>query len=98
IRGLSGSLRLRFPKISCKKQPDTDEEQARVFYRLADSTVSAILDDDYYAHRLRSLNDIRTELLLIPDMVELAPFREVLLSSEARRKFLLELDLGEQWP
>ena len=36
IRGLSGSLRLKFPKLDYKNEPKTIEEQARVFYRLVD--------------------------------------------------------------
>src|SRR5262249_34372924 len=45
IRGLSGSLRLRFPKVAYKTQLKTVEDQAIVFYRLANATVNAILDD-----------------------------------------------------
>lgn len=98
IRGLSGSLRLRFPKITYKNQLKTAEEQTRVFYRLADATVNAILDADYYTHQLRSLDDLSTDLGMYPEMVDLTPFREVLTSEEARKKFILDIDVGEQWP
>lgn len=95
IRGLSGSLRLRFPKVSYKKQVKTPEEQANVFYRLADATVSEILDADYYAHHRRSLEDLEIDQLHFLAMVDLAPYREVLTNAEERKRFLLEIDMGE---
>jgi DNA-binding NtrC family response regulator len=98
IRGLSGSLRLRFPKVIYKNQSKTPEAQATGFYRLAKATVSAILDDDYYASQPRSLDDLSVDLGMFPDMVDLAPFREVLTSPESRRKFILGIDLSENWP
>ncbi len=98
IRGLSGSLRLRFPRFRFKKQLKTDDEQARAFYRLADAAVNAILDADYYAHQPRSLDDLSTDLGMYPDVVELADFREVLLSDEARKDFFEKIDLSEKWP
>ena len=97
IRGLSGSLRLRFPKISYKSEPKTVEEQARVFYRLVDVTENSILDADYYTHLPRSLDELDIELGMFPDMVDLAPFREVLTSVDARVKFIDTLDLGAPW-
>ncbi|MCX7429183.1 MAG: sigma 54-interacting transcriptional regulator [Planctomycetia bacterium] len=97
IRGLSGSLRLRFPKITYKNQLKTPEEQAIVFYRLADATVSAILDAEYYTHQRRSLEELSTDLGMFPDMVDLTPFREVLTGAEARRTFMAGIDVGEPW-
>ena len=35
---------------------------------------------------------------MFPEMVDLAPFREVLTNAETRRTFILGLDVGEQWP
>lgn len=98
IRGLSGSLRLRFPKTTYKNQLKTSEEQARVFYRLADATVSAILDADYYAHQQRSLDELSADLGMFPEMVDLTPFREVLSRAEARERFFSDIDLAEPWP
>ena len=97
IRGLSGSLRLRFPKILFKKQLKTVEEQALVFYRLADNTVRAILDDDYYANQRRTLDDLHTDDGMFADMVDIAPYREVLTSAEERRKWFLSIDLSDHW-
>jgi hypothetical protein len=98
VRGLSGSLRLRFPKIDYKTQPKTVEDQAILFYRLANVTVSAILDVDYYTHQPHTLDQLSADLGMFPDIVDLTPFREVLVRQEARKTFLLGLDLGEQWP
>ncbi len=98
IRGLSGSLRLRFPKIAYKVQYKTIDEHAVVFYRLVDAAVSAILDENYYAHQLRTLDDLSVDLGLYPDMVDVAPFREVLVREDARRTFFSTIDLDEHWP
>ncbi len=97
IRGTSGALRLRFPKVAYKTQLKTTEDQAIVFYRLANATVNAILDDDYYTHQPRTLDELSVDLGMFPDMVDLSPFREVLVREEARKEFLLGIDLGEQW-
>ena len=97
IRGLSGSLRLKFPRLDYKNEPKTIEEQARVFYRLVDVTEGAILDADYYTHQPRSLNELDVELGLFPDNVDLTRCREVLMNADARRQFFEELDLAEPW-
>jgi len=97
IRGRSGSLRLRFPKISYKSEQKTVEEQARIFYRLVDVTENLILDADYYTHLPRSLNELDIELGLFPDNVDLTQFREVLTSAHARKQFIENLDLGAPW-
>ncbi len=97
IRGLSGALRLRFPKIRYKSEPKTVEEQAQVFYRLVDVTENSILDADYYTHLPRSLDELDIDLGMFPDMVDLAPFREVLTNADARAKFIDDLDLGAPW-
>lgn len=97
IRGLSGSLRLKFPKVVYRKPMTTPEEQVRVFYRLVDVTVSSILDDNYYTTQKTSLDDLRVNPCLHPDLMDLAPFREVLVIAEARRSFLLDIDLNAAW-
>jgi len=97
LRGFSGSLRLRFPKISYKNEPKTPEEMASVFYHIVDVAVSEILDADYYTQQPRSLDDLDSDLGMFPDMVDLAQFREVLASSEARSEFLLGIDLDDTW-
>lgn len=97
IRGLSGSLRLRFPKLTYKSQLATPEEQARVFYDIVDATVDSILDADYYAEHLHSLADLDTDLGMFPDMVDLSPFRDVFLNPKPRQEFFDTLDLSETW-
>ncbi len=97
IRGLSGALRLRFPKISYKSEPTTPDEHARVFYRVVDATVSSILDSDYYTQQRRSLDELDTDLGMFADTVDLAPFREVLTSEEARKQFISSIDVGAPW-
>ena len=100
IRGLSGSLRLRFPKINYKKTPQTDAEQIRVFYSLVDVTVSSILDADYYTQQGRSLDELEKlnpNLGLFPDLVDLTPYRNVMTSAESRREFIAAVDVGEHW-
>ncbi|GIW78770.1 MAG: hypothetical protein KatS3mg105_0577 [Gemmatales bacterium] len=97
IRGTSGSLRLRFPKVAYKTQLNTIEDQALVFYRLANATVNAILDDDYYTHGPRSLDELSVDPVMFQDMVNLRPFKQVLVRKEARREFFLKIDLGEHW-
>lgn len=98
LRGLSGSLRLRFPKIRFKTEPTTTEDQARAFYQLVANAVRAILDADYYTHQLRSLDELDLDLGMFPDMVDLDPFREVLSTPDARQQFFLETDFGDDWP
>lgn len=97
IRGLSGSLRLKFPKLEYKNEPQTIEEQARVFYRLVDAAEGSILDADYYMHLPRSLDELDVELGLFPDRVDLTHFRDVLINEVARREFFQNLDLSELW-
>jgi len=97
IRGLSGSLRLRFPRISYKKEPKTPDEQARVFYKLVDAAEGVILDADYYTHAPRSLDELEVDLGLFPDNVDLTQFRDVMLSATARQRFFETLNLGEPW-
>ncbi len=97
LRGLSGSLRLRFPNIRYKKEVGTVEEQLRLFYRVVDIAENLILDADYYARMPRSLDELDAECGLFPDNVDLAKFREVLLSAPLRQQFFEQLDLNEPW-
>ncbi len=97
IRGLSGALRLRFPKISYKAEPKTMDEQARIFYHIVDITENSILDADYYMHLPRSLDELDVELGLFVDNVDLANFRDVMLNTTAREQFFQELDLDAPW-
>lgn len=97
LRGVSGSLRLRFPKIRYKKEPHTVEEQASVFYRLVQNAVHAVLDDDYYAHQPRKLDEIEVELGLHIDMIDLSQHREVLANPEPRADFFHSADFGDAW-
>ncbi|MFO0875667.1 MAG: sigma 54-interacting transcriptional regulator [Phycisphaerales bacterium] len=97
LRGLSGSLRLRFPKIHFKKEPTTPEDQARVFYDLVATTVRKILDEDYYTHVPRSLDDLALADQMFVDMVDLAPYREVMATPDARAEFLHSADFNDDW-
>ncbi len=97
LRGLSGSLRLRFPRIHYKKEPTTAEDQARAFYQLVDTTVRTILDADYYTHVPRSLDDLALADEMFIDMVDLAPYREVMAAPEVRTEFLHTADFSDDW-
>jgi len=97
IRGLSGSLRLRFPTMSYKSQLKTVQEQTRVAYRIVDTTVSLILDADYYTQQRRSLDELDKNITMFPDMVDLAQFRDVLISATAREQFLKSMNVGGPW-
>jgi len=97
LRGLSGSLRLRFPKIRFKKDPTTPENQARIFYALVDTTVRTILDADYYTHAPRSLDDLALPDQFFVDAVDLAPYRDVMATSESRAEFLRTADFNDDW-
>lgn len=97
LRGLSGSLRLRFPTIRYKQQVSTVEEQVRLFYRVVDICENLILDADYYARMPRSLDELDAECGLFPDNVDLAKFREVLLSAPMRQEFFERVDLNDVW-
>lgn len=98
IKGLSGSLRLRFPKITYRTEPASPEEQARMFYCLVDSTERRILDGDYYTHETRKLDEIEVESVMYPEVVDVTPFREVLVSEESRTEFFANIDVTEKWP
>jgi len=97
LRGLSGSLRLIFPKIRYAKEPGTPEEHAKVFYHLVDATVRAILDGDYFTHVPRSLDDLALADQMFIDMVDLAGYRDVMAASEAREDFLRTSDFTDDW-
>ncbi|MBX3387193.1 MAG: sigma-54-dependent Fis family transcriptional regulator [Phycisphaeraceae bacterium] len=97
LRGLSGSLRLRFPKIRYAKEPTTPEDHARVFYQLVETTVRTILDANYYTHVPRALDDLALTDQMFVDMVDLAPYREVMAAPEARVEFLGTANFSEDW-
>ena len=97
VGGLSGSLRLRFPKIQYKKEFVTVEEHAVAFYNIVDKAVSSILDSDYYSSQRLSLDELDVNLGLFSDAVDLAPFQDALGDSEARKRFLSEIDVGKSW-
>lgn len=97
IRGLSGALWLRFPKVTYKAQLKTGEEQTRVFYRLVDETVRSILDADYYARRQLSLADLEKNPEF-PEFADTTPYREALRNVSMLAEFFAGLDLGEPKP
>lgn len=97
LRGMSGSLRLRFPKIRYAKEPSTPDAQARAFYQLVDTTVRTILDADYYTHVPRALDELAVACDMLVDVVDTAPFRQVLGASEARSQFFRTTDFGDSW-
>ena len=73
---------------------DADSVRAEGAYRLVEIAASSILDADYYTQQRCSLEELDTELGMFPDMVDLAPFREVLGHANARAQFFSSLDLG----
>ncbi len=99
IRGLSGALRLRFPKVQYSAQIKTVEEQVRIFYRLVDETVQSILDADYYARQRLSLAELAKNPEF-PEFADTGPYREVLRAAEAREEYFTRLDLSasrQEW-
>ncbi|KAA0250329.1 MAG: sigma-54-dependent Fis family transcriptional regulator [Acidobacteria bacterium] len=97
IRGLSGALRLKFPKISYKDLQRSPQEQTRVFYRLVDDTVETILDADYYVSQRLTVEELERSAVipdLFPDVADTAPFREVLQRASALAEFFERLDLS----
>jgi hypothetical protein len=97
IRGSSGSLRLRFPKLDYRAEMNTPEEQAQVAYRIVDAVVSHILDDDYYTHEPRLLEDLDTDVGLYRELVDLTQFRQALISGKEREKFFAGIDMNAPW-
>jgi DNA-binding NtrC family response regulator len=93
IQGLSGALRLRFPKVQYSAQLKTVEEQVRIFYRLVDETVRSILDADYYARRRLSLAELEKNPQF-PEFADTGPYREVLRVAEAQAEYFTKLDVG----
>jgi DNA-binding NtrC family response regulator len=98
IKGLSGSLQLRFPKITYRTEPKSPEEHARMFYCLVDSTERRILDGNYYTHQPRKLDEIEVESVMYPEVVDTDPFKEALISEESRREFFANVDVTDKWP
>lgn len=96
LRGNSGALRLRFPKLTYKEQIAAPDEQARVFYEIVDTAVDSILDADYYAEHLHSLADLELEPTMFPEIGDLSRFKEVLLNAKPRKEFFENLDLSEE--
>lgn len=94
IRGMSGSLRLRFPKLAFAKHCETADAQAEVFYAVVNTAVDSILDADYYAEHQDTLQDLEGEAELFPDMADLARFKKVLSSSKNRAEFIRSFDVG----
>ncbi|MBT4822683.1 MAG: hypothetical protein HON70_43650, partial [Lentisphaerae bacterium] len=96
IRGTSGSLRLRFPKIEYRRQLTSTEEQARVAYQILDLTVNAILNDDYYAHQQPSLDDLgRIPQVMLPGLEDLRPYREAMSTPVTREEFVADLNVDD---
>ena len=94
IRGMSGSLRLRFPKLAFAKNCETADAQAEVFYAVVNAAVDSILDADYYAEHQDTLQDLEREAECFPEMADLARFAKVLSSSKNRADFLQSFDIG----
>jgi len=93
IRGLSGALWLRFPKMTYKAQVETVEEQTRVFYGVVDETVKLIHDANYYLRRQLSLAELEKNPQF-PEFADLMPYRQALSTPVARKELLTALDLG----
>lgn len=97
IRGTSGALHMRFPKLSYASQLATPEEQAKVFYEIVEVAASFILDADYYEDNAHSLEDLDADLGMFPDLVDLTEFRQVLKAPKQLRKFLFDMNLNARW-
>lgn len=97
LKGLSGSLRLRIPKVQYKKEPRTPDEHARRFYELVDAAVSTILDTDYYTQESQVLDELSVDLGMFVDIVDLAPFQKAMANPESRAEFLCTADFCDSW-
>lgn len=98
VRGPSGALRLRFPKVSYRSQPSSGEAETVLFYRLVDTTMKAVLDDDYYARQRLSVAEVEQgndSLDLFPELTDTAGFRAALQHQAALSEFFAKLDLME---
>ena len=95
IRGLSGALRLRFPKLILRVGTTKPEKQAEAFYRIVNVTRDSILNENYYQENQDSLECLHTEPDLFPETVDLATFRKVLNKPASRETFFAELNLNE---
>jgi len=98
VRGPSGALRLRFPKVTYRSQPSSGEAEAVLFYRLVDAAMNSVLDDDYYARQRLSVAEVEQgtdSLDLFPDLTDTAGFREALQHQAALSEFFAKLDLME---
>jgi hypothetical protein len=94
IRGMSGAMRLRFPKLTYARESATPEAQAEVFYAVVNATVDSILDADYYAEHQDSLQDLDDETGVFPEMANLSRFSKVLSTNKNREEFFQKLDVG----
>lgn len=97
IRGTSGALHLRFPKLCYKNQLVTPDEQARVFYEIVDVTASSILDADYYENHTHSLDELDAGCGMFPDCVDLSKYRDALKVPKLLREFLFDVNLNARW-
>ena len=94
IRGLSGALRLRFPKLILRVGTSKPEKQAEAFYRIVNVTRDSILDENYYQENQDSLDCLHTEPDLFPETVDLATYLKVLNKPASREKFFSGLNLN----
>ncbi|MFI4912681.1 MAG: hypothetical protein ACIAQZ_13535 [Sedimentisphaeraceae bacterium JB056] len=97
IKGQSGALRLKLPKMRYKDQYNSVELQTQAYYRVIDSVVTKILDKDYYVHQKVSLDELEKSLGLFPDAVDLTPYQEALRDPQMRQDFLTTLDFETNW-
>ncbi|MDD5727903.1 MAG: hypothetical protein PHV59_04980, partial [Victivallales bacterium] len=98
ISGMSGSLRLRIPKIQFKKEPGDLEEQTKAFYKIVDIIARSIIDADFYVQNQYSLESLNKENPdLFPDLVDLAPYLQVLANNTHIEDFFNNTSFAESW-
>ena len=91
VRGLSGALRLRFPRLDLRNASQKPEKQAEAFYRIVNETRDSILDADYYETSQKEWRMLYEEPDLFPVMVDVAACRHMLSKPESRETFITAL-------
>ena len=94
IRGLSGALRLRFPRLVLKGDTRKPDKQAEAFYRIVNATRDSILDANYYQENQESLEVLHGAPDLFPETVDLSMYRKVLNRPDCSEKFFAGINLN----
>ncbi len=92
VRGLSGALRLRFPRLDLRNASQKPDKQAEAFYRIVNETRDSILDVDYYESNQNEWKVLYEQQDLFPVTVDVTACRNMLTKPEARETFLTGLN------